>query len=103
MTMPGHTCSSSCSLVSTLPAASTKATRSSAALGDKGTRFPSRNSVPPGTSRQYEPNSYWLPEAIAGDPKNFIRKIEEVLKDYYELGKYASSMRPRLIWCDDSV
>jgi hypothetical protein len=41
-----------------------------------------RNSVPPGTSRQYEPNSYWLPEAIAGDPKNFIRKIAEVLKDY---------------------
>src|ERR1700729_335047 len=92
MTMPGHTCSSSCSLVSTLPAASTKATRSSAALGDRGTRSPSRNSVPPGTSRRYEANSYWLPEAIAGDPENFIRKIAEVLKDYQAQGQYPPSV-----------
>src|SRR5271155_569083 len=97
MTMSGHTCSNSCSLVSTLPAACTKATRSSATLGDKGTRLPSRNSVPPGTSRQYEPNSYWLPEAIAEDPKNFIRKIAEVPKDYQAQGQYAASMGPRLI------
>ena len=51
-------------------------------MGGRATRLPSRNSVPPGTSRRYEPNSYWLPEAIAGDPENFIRKIAEVLKDY---------------------
>jgi hypothetical protein len=50
--------------------------------GDRATRSPSRNSIPLCASRRYEPNSYWLSEAIAEDPENFIRKVAEVPKDY---------------------
>jgi hypothetical protein len=37
--------------------------------------------------RRYETNSYWLPEAIAEDRENFIRKMAEVPEDYQAQGQ----------------